>query len=113
MVGSKIYGIWRLGRVVADAGIRTMHSTSRRASTFAQSKIVQGPNGERIIQSPHGEVPSFSGMLIHEYVWDKSEDYADKIALVISIMRQMYYNKQHIHTKRFHSILHTLGMQMR
>lgn len=87
MAVNKIRGMWRLGRVVADAGIRALNPTLRRASTLAQKKIVEGPNGERIIQSPYGEIPYIpDDMLVHEYVLGKSENYPNKIALVISII---------------------------
>lgn len=72
-------------RQVLDVGIRALKPTLRRASTSVQSKIVTGPNGEKIIPSPFGEA-TYPEMLIHEFVWNKSENYPDKIALVILIM---------------------------
>lgn len=73
--------IQRLSRVL-DAGIRTLNSTLRRASTSKQTRIVMGPNNERIIMSPYGEV-SYPETLIHEFVWNNSENYPNHIALVI------------------------------
>lgn len=83
MVMNAFHGMCRLGRVVSDAGRRVLNPTLRRTLTSIQSKIMEGSNGERIIPSPYGEISS-SDMLIHEHVWNKAEDRADKIALVIS-----------------------------
>ncbi|XP_018306977.1 4-coumarate--CoA ligase 1 [Mycetomoellerius zeteki] len=80
--------IQRLSRVL-DAGIRTLNSTLRRASTSKQTRIVMGPNNERIIMSPYGEV-SYPETLIHEFVWNNSENYPNHIALECGINGKKY-----------------------
>lgn len=73
-------------RQILDAGIR-MKKSMLRLTTSAQSKIVTGPNGEKIIPSPDGEA-TYPEMLIHDYVWHKCEKFPNKIALVSSIIKQ-------------------------
>ncbi|XP_014486259.1 PREDICTED: probable 4-coumarate--CoA ligase 3 [Dinoponera quadriceps] len=90
MATNMFHGMRKLGRVFSDAGIRALNPTLRRASTLAQSKVVEGPNGERIIQSPYGDISPFSEMLIHEYVWNKAEDYPNKVALECGVSGKKY-----------------------
>jgi len=73
-------GIQRLSRVL-DAGIRPLNSMLRRASTSKQTRIVTGSNNEKIIMSSCGEA-SYPETLIHEFVWNNSENYPNHIALV-------------------------------
>jgi len=77
-------GIQSLSRVL-DAGIRMLSPTLRRATTSTQSKIVTGPKNEKIIMPSTGEA-SYPEILIHEFVWNDSENYPNHIALVIFLM---------------------------
>ncbi|XP_011143611.1 4-coumarate--CoA ligase 2 [Harpegnathos saltator] len=90
MVTNAFHGMWRLGRIITNSGIRTLNPALRRASTLAQSRIVKGPNNEKIIKSPYGDLPCLSDMLLHEYVWNKAEDYTDKIALECGVTGKKY-----------------------
>jgi len=74
-------GIQRLTRVL-DVGPLTF--TLRRASTSAQ-KFVTGPNGEKILLSPFGEI-TYPEISISDFVWKDSEKYSNQIALVILII---------------------------
>jgi len=53
----------------------------RRASTSKQTRIVTGSNNEKIIMSSCGDA-SYPETLIHEFVWNNSENYPNHIALV-------------------------------
>lgn len=81
MVTHVFHGIQRLNRVL-DAGIRTLTFTLRRASTSSQTRIVTGPNNQKIIMPLIGEA-SYPETLLHEFVWNNSEKYPNHIALVI------------------------------
>ncbi|XP_032691655.1 4-coumarate--CoA ligase 2-like [Odontomachus brunneus] len=112
MAVNKIHSMWKLGRVIADAGIRALNPALRRASTLTQKKIVEGPNGERIIQSPYGEVPYIPDMLIHEYVWDKSENYSNKIALECGLTGKKYtFAQAKDATNYIAKSLHNIGLK--
>ncbi|XP_011629724.1 4-coumarate--CoA ligase 1-like isoform X1 [Pogonomyrmex barbatus] len=80
-------GIQRLSRIV-DVG-RTLNSTLRRASTSSQTRIVPGPNGEKIIMPSAGDV-SYPETLIHEFVWNDSENYANHVALECGVSSKKY-----------------------
>jgi len=71
-------GIQRLARVL-DVGPLTF--TLRRASTSAQ-KFVTGPNGEKMLLSPFGEI-TYPEITISEFIWRNSDKYPNQIALVI------------------------------
>ncbi|XP_011693544.1 PREDICTED: probable 4-coumarate--CoA ligase 3 [Wasmannia auropunctata] len=81
-------GIQRLNRVL-DAGIRTLNSTLRRASTSSQPRIVTGPNNEKIIMPVAGEA-SYPEILIHEFIWNDSESYPNHIALECGVNGKKY-----------------------
>ncbi|KAG5319628.1 4CL3 ligase, partial [Pseudoatta argentina] len=81
-------GIQRLSRVL-DAGIRPLNSMLRRTSTSKQTRIVTGPNNEKIIMSPRGDA-SYPETLIHEFVWNNSENYPNHIALECGINGKEY-----------------------
>ncbi|XP_018051119.1 PREDICTED: 4-coumarate--CoA ligase 1-like isoform X2 [Atta colombica] len=81
-------GIQRLSRVL-DAGIRPLNSMLRRASTSKQTRIVTGSNNEKIIMSSCGDV-SYPETLIHEFVWNNSENYPNHIALECGINGKKY-----------------------
>ncbi|XP_011063256.1 PREDICTED: 4-coumarate--CoA ligase 1-like [Acromyrmex echinatior] len=81
-------GIQRLSRVL-DAGIRPLNSMLRRVSTLKQTRIVTGPNNEKIIMSLRDDA-SYPETLIHEFVWNNSENYPNHIALECGINGKKY-----------------------
>ncbi|XP_025986662.2 probable 4-coumarate--CoA ligase 3 isoform X1 [Solenopsis invicta] len=81
-------GIQRLSQIF-DAGIRTLNPILRYASTSSQTKIITGPNNEKIIMPPDGEA-SYPETLVHEFVWNDSENYPNHIALECGISGKKY-----------------------
>ncbi|XP_011880881.1 PREDICTED: probable 4-coumarate--CoA ligase 3 [Vollenhovia emeryi] len=83
------HGIQRLSRVL-DGGIRALNPTLRRASTSSQTRIVTGPNNEKIIMPSAGEAKDIPETLIHEFVWRDSENYSNHIALECGVSGKKY-----------------------
>ncbi|XP_039310931.1 4-coumarate-CoA ligase 1 isoform X2 [Solenopsis invicta] len=88
MVAHAFRSIQRLSQMF-DAGIRTLNPILRCASTSSQTKIITGPNNEKIIMPPDDEA-FYPETLIHEFVWNDSENYPNHIALECGISGKKY-----------------------
>ncbi|XP_012538740.2 4-coumarate--CoA ligase 1 [Monomorium pharaonis] len=89
MATHALRGIQRLSRVLDVGGIRTLNSILRCTSTSSQTKIVTGPNNEKIIMPLAGEA-SYPETLIHEFVWNDIENYPNHIALECGVSGKKY-----------------------
>ncbi|XP_036142190.1 probable 4-coumarate--CoA ligase 3 [Monomorium pharaonis] len=87
MATHALRGIQKLSRVL-DVGV-TLNFTLRNASTLSQNKIVTGLNKEKIIMPSAGEA-TYPETLIHEFVWNDSENYPNHIALECGVSSKKY-----------------------
>lgn len=62
-------------------GTKFFNSTVRCVSSVPKMKVVQGMNGEQIIQSPYENVP-LPNITLPEYVWKNVNSYSNNVALV-------------------------------
>ncbi|XP_012538742.2 probable 4-coumarate--CoA ligase 3 [Monomorium pharaonis] len=80
-------GLQRFRQVLDVEG--TLNPILRRASTSSQTRIMTGPNNEKIITPFAGEA-SYPETLIHEFIWNNSENYSNHIALECGVNGKKY-----------------------
>ncbi|XP_053982458.1 uncharacterized protein LOC128878350 [Hylaeus volcanicus] len=77
----------RLGQV-SESGSRVLNRAVRCASTQPQHKIIEGENGKKIFATPYEF--TYPEMCVHDYVWRKMNNYANKPALVCAVTGRRY-----------------------